>query len=324
MSAFGNKSSNPSSRARSSRFFTRDQASSKNVIDLTDDSAEKENANENSANLSHEESFMDVVEGGAAEVTKSAQKEGKGLGLRRKSSPFFGKKRKGNKGLSSPPALEKEDTCAICLDSASSPAKLDSCIHVFCFECINQWAKIKLECPYCKVEFKTATCRDKTTGLCRTIEFDEPHAAAESDDEEYGYFEEEGYDEDEDSDYEPRDAGDAMHGYESDGGFIVHSDDDNESSFEEEESFNDELQAAEAALEAGRSRNHRRRRREARGRGAPVDLVSPEMRHNRPLPPNRQQDSADVMDLVSPDSEGGPSSPVDLLSRFGFSDNKRS
>ena len=32
-------------------------------------------------------------------------------------------------------------------------AKLDSCIHVFCFDCIKDWANVTNECPYCKARF---------------------------------------------------------------------------------------------------------------------------------------------------------------------------
>ena len=224
--------------------------------------------------------------------------------------------------MKTPPVLKEPDTCAICLDTASNPAKLETCIHVFCFECIKQWAMIKLECPYCKKPFKEALCRDMENGRgYKKIEFDEPAMAEESDEEgEFGYFMEEGYDEDEDSDYDPQAAAAPHHGYESDDGFIVQSDDDfNEDSYEQEDSFqDDELQAAEAALE-DRNRRNRRRRRQARARAAvdaaPVDLVSPDPQGNR----EEAKDSP--MDLVTPEeddtggSEGGPS---DLISRFGF------
>lgn len=242
----------------------------------------------------------------------------------RKSSPYFGKKKKGGVAVKTPPVLKEPDTCAICLDTASNPAKLKTCIHVFCFECINHWATIKLECPYCKKPFKEALCREGHGGGFKRIEFDEPQAADDSEDEgeEFGYFMDEGYNEEEDSDYEPQEVvAEAHHGYESDDGFIV-SDDENESSYEEE-SFQDDLEAAEAALE-DRNRSRRRRRRNSRSRNvagdatSPVDLVSPDTQGGMQESP---------MDLVTPEEEQKPGAngnndseegPSDLLSRFGF------
>ena len=162
--------------------------------------------------------------------------------------------------------------------------------------------------------------------MCKRIEFEEPEAAAESADEEYGYFEEEDYDEDEDSDYEPRSPHEGLHGYDSDGGFIVSDEEGGESSYEEE-SFYDDLEAAEAAMEVDRMRTRNRRGRRVRRRNtATVDLVSPEMAANETAPSSINEKSV-IMDLVSPESVGSggtrsADSPVDLLSRFGFKEDK--
>ena len=32
-------------------------------------------------------------------------------------------------------------------------AKLDSCIHIFCYSCIKDWADVTNECPLCKRRF---------------------------------------------------------------------------------------------------------------------------------------------------------------------------
>jgi hypothetical protein len=251
----------------------------------------------------------------------------------RKSSPFFGKlksgsnKKKRKSIMSSPPVLEKDNTCAICLEDAVDAAKLDACIHVFCLTCISQWAKIKLACPYCKANFKTATlCGGK--GDHKEITFDEPEKAddgdsdsdAEGGGEEYGYFDEEDeYDEDADSDFEPlmhplgsggggnnnNAMDESMYGYSSDEGFIVRSDDgggddddENESSYEKEDSFHDELSAAERALELqGRARRAGRNRSTRIARAAAVASSS-----------SRSSAAGDgaaapVMDLISPDAQ---------------------
>jgi len=41
-------------------------------------------------------------------------------------------------------------TCAICTDPLQSQCQLDSCEHVFCFECILRWTQTSSTCPLCK------------------------------------------------------------------------------------------------------------------------------------------------------------------------------
>jgi len=36
-------------------------------------------------------------------------------------------------------------------------AKLNSCTHVFCFDCIKEWSIVTNECPYCKQRFSEIT-----------------------------------------------------------------------------------------------------------------------------------------------------------------------
>ncbi len=62
-----------------------------------------------------------------------------------------------------PTSLETE-ICGICLDKISSEAKLDSCIHKFCYECIQKWSETANVCPMCTTKFHRLTktqVRDK-------------------------------------------------------------------------------------------------------------------------------------------------------------------
>lgn len=36
-------------------------------------------------------------------------------------------------------------------------AKLDSCEHAFCFNCISEWSKVTNKCPLCKERFDQIT-----------------------------------------------------------------------------------------------------------------------------------------------------------------------
>ncbi|KAI9556324.1 hypothetical protein GHT06_018898 [Daphnia sinensis] len=45
-----------------------------------------------------------------------------------------------------------DDYCAICLGQHVSKSQPD-CGHVFCYQCLFDWCKIKLECPSCKTPF---------------------------------------------------------------------------------------------------------------------------------------------------------------------------
>lgn len=42
-----------------------------------------------------------------------------------------------------------DEICTICFSKYKDPAKL-KCEHIFCYECINNWIKVKLECPICR------------------------------------------------------------------------------------------------------------------------------------------------------------------------------
>ncbi|CAO1318682.1 unnamed protein product [Diamesa hyperborea] len=48
-----------------------------------------------------------------------------------------------------------ESNCVICLNRCVDQSFPDSCLHVFCFECISKWTQQKNSCPLCKKNFDT-------------------------------------------------------------------------------------------------------------------------------------------------------------------------
>lgn len=48
-----------------------------------------------------------------------------------------------------------DSKCPICLDRFNNLAYLDSCLHRFCFPCIQEWSHNKAECPLCKQPFSS-------------------------------------------------------------------------------------------------------------------------------------------------------------------------
>lgn len=42
--------------------------------------------------------------------------------------------------------------CAICLDPQLDKSR-PNCGHVFCFDCLKEWCRVKLECPTCRQPF---------------------------------------------------------------------------------------------------------------------------------------------------------------------------
>ncbi|KAL7070076.1 hypothetical protein ACQ4LE_010852 [Meloidogyne hapla] len=46
--------------------------------------------------------------------------------------------------------LSKERVCPICLHHWNDPTVLDNCNHIFCFDCIIEWTRLKPVCPLCK------------------------------------------------------------------------------------------------------------------------------------------------------------------------------
>lgn len=47
-----------------------------------------------------------------------------------------------------------QNKCSICLDEMANPARISPCLHEYCKECIDQWAKSSTSCPLCKKDFK--------------------------------------------------------------------------------------------------------------------------------------------------------------------------
>ena len=52
--------------------------------------------------------------------------------------------------------------CGICMNEVEFQGEIDSCLHVFCFDCVKEWAQvsdIQIEntCPLCKLRFNTIT-----------------------------------------------------------------------------------------------------------------------------------------------------------------------
>ena len=55
---------------------------------------------------------------------------------------------------------KRAHTCGICMNEVEFQGKLDNCTHIFCFDCIKEWAKVILtqvenSCPLCKLRFNT-------------------------------------------------------------------------------------------------------------------------------------------------------------------------
>ncbi|KAL8605871.1 hypothetical protein ACOMHN_040515 [Nucella lapillus] len=54
-----------------------------------------------------------------------------------------------------PATASPEPNCAICLGQLENKSFTDSCFHMFCFVCLQEWSKVKAECPLCKQPFKS-------------------------------------------------------------------------------------------------------------------------------------------------------------------------
>ena len=46
------------------------------------------------------------------------------------------------------------DECIICLTVPTQRGQLDSCDHLYCFNCIEKWIVVESKCPACKKEIK--------------------------------------------------------------------------------------------------------------------------------------------------------------------------
>lgn len=52
------------------------------------------------------------------------------------------------------------EPCAICLGVLTKVSAINGCVHVFCFDCIDEWAKNTNTCPMCKSEFTKIKQKD--------------------------------------------------------------------------------------------------------------------------------------------------------------------
>jgi len=48
---------------------------------------------------------------------------------------------------------KRSEECGICMGVVSLQGQLDSCTHIFCFDCIARWAETENTCPFCKKRF---------------------------------------------------------------------------------------------------------------------------------------------------------------------------
>jgi len=48
----------------------------------------------------------------------------------------------------------EDSLCAICKEVMEDPARNTACRHVFCYECLKEWNRIRSSCPCCRAEFK--------------------------------------------------------------------------------------------------------------------------------------------------------------------------
>jgi hypothetical protein len=58
----------------------------------------------------------------------------------------------GSSGPQHQPMNYDHGECAICMSPQTDKSRLD-CGHVFCFDCLVSWCRVKLECPTCRQPF---------------------------------------------------------------------------------------------------------------------------------------------------------------------------
>ncbi len=130
--------------------------------------------------------------------------------------------------------------CTICLQAMHKEASISGCVHTFCFECIEEWAKNTNTCPMCKCEFnkikekQNAAHVKKVKRKVQIAEYDEEEL--ERLDIEY-----EDYGDDDEDDNDDDDEDNEIRGYSSRDGFVVtddtieYEDDDDDDDDDEEE-----------------------------------------------------------------------------------------
>ena len=68
----------------------------------------------------------------------------------------------------SKPVVKRSDSeidwCVICMDNFTDPKILDKCSHKFCQECINEYFKVRPQCPVCFVVYGVITGNQPKSG----------------------------------------------------------------------------------------------------------------------------------------------------------------
>eukprot|EP01113_Clastostelium_recurvatum_P035112 TRINITY_DN4849_c2_g1_i1.p1 TRINITY_DN4849_c2_g1~~TRINITY_DN4849_c2_g1_i1.p1 ORF type:complete len:589 (-),score=129.69 TRINITY_DN4849_c2_g1_i1:248-2014(-) len=139
----------------------------------------------------------------------------------------------------SPHHHENKPTCGICFEEVAIQGVMDSCDHMFDFDCIFEWSKVTNFCPLCKQRFGQLVKKDlehNGTQPSRTSRVRIPDKKQEFDYNDEFYFSDDYYDEDEDEEeYDEDDETNFMNEeYERDG-FVVFDDDEDGGGEEEED-----------------------------------------------------------------------------------------
>jgi len=92
-----------------------------------------------------------------------------------------------SRSLDGRPKSPEESTCPICLGEVENKSMTDSCMHKFCFTCLQEWSKVKAECPLCKGKFSSIlyNIRSDTEYDSYPLPPPSPHAEAEGGLQEY-------------------------------------------------------------------------------------------------------------------------------------------
>ena len=68
----------------------------------------------------------------------------------------------------------EEGVCAICMGSYENMCHPNECLHKYCFGCLEEWTKIKQECPYCKKNITSIIHSIQTDGTSEKYSLPQP------------------------------------------------------------------------------------------------------------------------------------------------------
>jgi hypothetical protein len=54
--------------------------------------------------------------------------------------------------------------CVICFEAIKEQGIIDSCNHIFCFDCIDKWRKYSTRCPVCKERYSSFKRKNLKSG----------------------------------------------------------------------------------------------------------------------------------------------------------------